>query len=464
MGVKDRAYQRLPVPLQNLAVTTFGYRWYRQRFGGVFAQELRAFRDREAFTSEQWSNYQRQQLSHILHTSALRVPYYRAAFKEAGLSSRELASITPDDIRLLPTLDKATLRAQGRTGLMADGHDRRGQYFASSGSTGTPTSIYFSAETHQRWSAAFESRIRLWAGVDRKHPRGMIGGRRVVPDGLAHPPYYRYNAWERQTYFSAYHISRGTAPDYVRGMLRHGVSYMTGYAMSNYFLARFIEELGIQAPALEAVITSSERLTPEARQTFLRVYGCRSFDSYSGVEACGLISECQAGSLHLSPDVAVVEILDEHGDPVPPGGTGEAVCTGLLNHDQPLIRYRIGDLLTLATSQSCECGRQMPIISDIVGRIEDTVVGPDGRELVRFHGVFIDLPSIVEGQIIQWDLDRFEILVVATERLPPEVDMTLRQRLRSQVGDVRVDVRVVEEIPRGANGKVKAVVSHVERA
>ena len=146
---------------------------------------------------------------------------------------------------------------------MAENYDKNGDYYASSGSTGTPTSIYYSKKFHQNWSAAFEVRIRTWAGLSKRNPRGMIGGRRVVPKGDSTGPFYRYNAVEKQVYFSAYHISKKNAYVYLKGIKKYGVDYMTGYAMSNYFLARIFEENKIEAPKLKAVITSSEKLTPE---------------------------------------------------------------------------------------------------------------------------------------------------------------------------------------------------------
>jgi phenylacetate-CoA ligase len=156
-------------------------------------------------------------------------------------------------------------------------------------------------------------------------------------------------------------------------------------------LARFIQERNLDAPQLKAVITSSEKLTVEMRKTFQDVYQCKTYDSWSGLEACGLVSECEHGSLHMSPDLGILEILDEAGQPVKPGEVGEVVCTGLINYDQPLIRYRIGDRMRLGNN-NCSCGRNMPtVIEEIVGRVEDTVIGQDGREMVRFHGIFIDL-------------------------------------------------------------------------
>ena len=107
------------------------------------------------------------------------------------------------------------------------------------------------------------------------------------------------------------------------------------------------------------------------------------------------------------------------GHPCKPGETGEVFSTGFLNFDQPLIRYRIGDRVKLSANQNTRCGRNMTVIEEIAGRIEDTITGPDGRKLVRFHGVFVDLPNVIEGQVIQHALDDFEIKVVCVNRLTP---------------------------------------------
>jgi len=346
--------------------------------------------------------------------------------------------------------------------LLSSTLEKGGEFFASSGSTGTPTQILFSHAMHQRWSAGFEARIRHWAGVNRFTPRGMIGGRRVVPEGDAKPPFYRYNFFEKQTYFSAYHISASNASDYLKGIKRNQVEYMTGYAMSNYFLARFFQEQKLDAPKLKAVITSSEKLTPEMRSTFRKVYDCKTYDSWSGLEACGLVSECEHGSLHISPDLGILELLDEKGLPVKPGEVGEVVCTGLINYDQPLIRYRIGDRMRLGKN-SCSCGRSMPTVEEIAGRVEDTVIGQDGREMVRFHGIFIDLPNLIEGQIIQYTLSSFEIKIVTNGHWAQVESETIRKRMRSQLGNIELQINEVSEIPRNQNGKFQAVISHLKR-
>ncbi|MCU0448297.1 MAG: hypothetical protein MUC97_00440 [Bernardetiaceae bacterium] len=456
-------YPRLPVWLQNVGISAFGYHWYRRRFGGVFAQELRACLDREAYSAQQWSHYQTERLQRLLLHAQATVPYYQQLFKTLGLGPAELKNFTLEQLPRLPLLDKATFRQQGTSSLLSCQLEPNGEYYNSSGSTGTPTRTRYSLRMHQQYFAIFEARINYWAGIDYQTPRGVIGGRRIVPDGPGRPPYYRYNWVEKQTYFSAYHIGPGTVKNYLEGLRKHRAQYLTGYASGNYFLARLIEEAGLAAPQLQAVLTSSEMLTPDMRATFGRVYGCKTYDSYNGVEVCNLISECEHGKLHVVPEVGIVEVLDARGRPCPPGQPGEVVSTGLLNFDQPLIRYRMGDLITLSPNQTCACGRAMPVVEEIVGRLEDTIIGPDGREMVRFHGVFIGVPGLVEAQIVQHTLTDIEVNLVGSAHYQSENNRLITNRIISQLGPVKVHINLVPSIPRTHNGKFKAVISHVKR-
>ncbi|MBS1772963.1 MAG: phenylacetate--CoA ligase family protein [Bacteroidetes bacterium] len=463
MSIVDSIYKYSPVHLQNALVSLYGLYWNRRRFGGIFNEELKKYKERENYTTKQWEDYATVQLQQVVTHAFRNVPYYTTAFKETGFDESDINKLTLADISKLPFLTKDNLRKYGTTSLLSQRKEKGGSFFSSSGTTGTPTQILFSTPMHQRWSAAYEARVRNWAGVGKNMSRGMIGGRRVIPDGDAQPPYYRYNRFEKQVYFSAYHISPDTVRDYLKGIEKYRPDYMVGYAMSNYLLARFIKEEQLIAPKMKAVITSSEKLTDEMRAVFQDVYGCKTYDGWSGVEACGLVSECEHGSMHISPDVGLIELLNKDGNPVKPGETGEVVCTGFLNYDQPLIRYKIGDYMTLATNQSCKCGREMPIIEDITGRIEDVVIGKDGREMVRFHGIFIGIKKIILGQVVQEDIDNITLNIVAEQSLTEEDKNTLKKRIYSQLGDINVEISELKEISCEANGKYRAVISKVKK-
>ena len=460
MGLVDTLYKILPVPAQNLMISFYGWYWQKRRFGGDFKQELLNFRSRNNWTEAQWREYQEQKLRDLLIHAFEHVPFYKEKYSQAGFQLSDFQNFKLEDLQRLPFLEKQELREFGETSLLADNKEK-GNFYSSSGSTGTPTKIYYSPSFHQIWSAAFEVRIREWAGVDRYSARGMIGGRRVVKKGDSKGPFYRYNSSEKQTYFSAYHIGPNSVKDYLEGMVKGKVEYMTGYAMSNYFLAQEIEKAGLKAPKLKAVITSSEKLSPKMRETFRRVYQCETFDSYSGVEACGLISQTPDGYLVNSPDVGILEVLDENGNAVPAGASGEVVSTGLLNFDQPLIRYRIGDRVSLAKEGACPKNIDMPVIEKIDGRVEDKVVGPDGRTMVRFHGIFIDHQGLAASQVVQEKRDLIILRLVTDSSYSKDISEPIMiQRILSQLGsDIMVNFEYLEELPRTSSGKIKAVIS-----
>lgn len=460
----DHFYPHLPVILQHAAVSAFGWKWMRRRYGGIFQTEYLQFRNREAFTLNEWHDYQTVKLRTLLLHAYDTVPHYNASFKASGIGRSKLQRFQLSDMPTLPFLTKEILRREAKRGLLSTNRERSGEFFASSGSTGTPTQILYSHAFHQRLSASYEARVRNWAGVNRFVPRAMIGGRRVISEGNAKPPFGRYNFFEKQLYLSAYHISRNTARDYLKQIQQFSSEYMVGYAMSQYFLARFFDELGLDAPEMKAVITSSEKLTPSMRSLFEKVYACKTFDGWSGVENCGLISETENNELLVSPDVGIVEVLKPDGTPAKPGEMGEVVCTGLLNFDQPLIRYKIGDQVVVRKDQVTKCGRNMAVIDEIVGRVEDVVVGKDGREMVRFHGIFVQLESVLQAQLIQEKVDEFLVKVIPTVRLTEADKITMTKRLNSQLGDVVVRFQEVTEIPSGPGGKFKAVISRVDRS
>ena len=99
---------------------------------------------------------------------------------------------------------------------------------------------------------------------------------------------------------------------------------------------------------------------------------------------------------------------------------------------------------------------------DILGRVEDVVVGVDGREMVRLHGVFINLPHVLEGQIIQETPNLVTVKVVTTDGFGEEEEAAIRDRIvRGRLGPLRVHVEQVAELERTERGKVRAVISRI---
>jgi phenylacetate-CoA ligase len=455
MAKLDRLYQAAPLWLQNMMVSVYGLYWYWARFSGDYPAHERGYRHREHFSTEDWRHYQHQTVQNLLTLCVNQVPYYRETW-----SREDKKAAMAGNLSELPILEKDPLR-QNPNRFHNQGAKPFPRFvFHTSGTTGTPISTTYTLSEHRSIMALREVRSANWAGVSFKQPRATFSGRMIEPNPEEHQAVYRYNVVEKQVYFSAFHLKPNNAQAYVDALLKHSILWMTGYTVSFFLLARFILEQNLPVPPLKAIVTTSEKLTPKMRTTIEQAFRCPVFEEYSTVENAMFGSQCEHGRLHLSPDAGFVEILRQDGSPCDPGEVGEVITTCLLRSYQPLIRFRLGDLAAWDPNP-CPCGRQMPVITEVVGRIEDVVTGPDGRQLVRFHGIFVDQPNIIEGQVIQETLDTFTVKVVPSSSFCQTDIEDIKQRMVQRLGSqVTVQVETVAEIPRTKSGKFRAIISN----
>lgn len=456
--LEDR-YTKLPACLQAVGINLFGLFWKWRRYGGNFEKYVREFKLRENYSQIEWDGYENKKLQQLLVYANSFVPHYRELFHNLGLFDKDLQTFTRKDFLKLPILTKDDIRRDPDS-FLSERKIKKINTYQTSGTTGLSIDIKVSLEADRQAQAAYEARVRNWAGVNFKMSRGMIGGRIIVPRANEKPPFWRYNAVERQLYLSAFHISHRNAPYYAEALNHYQPDYLVGYACSHFFLARMFEELSIPMYRPKAVLTSSEKLTSEMRATLERVYSCEVFDAYSSVEICCQASECECHQMHISPDMGLVELLDEHGKSVPAGVPGRIIATGFINFAQPLIRYDTGDLAILST-KTCSCGRKMPVFEELVGRIEDTVITRDGKEVVRFTGLFHGITNVKEVQVVQETYDFLRLRIVALPGFNDLDKKLIKERIYQRVGEMNLQFELVDVIERTSRGKFKAVISHV---
>jgi phenylacetate-CoA ligase len=129
------------------------------------------------------------------------------------------------------------------------------------------------------------------------------------------------------------------------------------------------------------VFLIGETIPDGTREFIAERLGARSAGIYSCQEIGAIACECEAAPhYHVAAENALVEILDESGRDVAPGGRGRVVVTGFYNYAMPFIRYELGDLAE-AGSAPCGCGRAAPIIARIEGRSRHAFIFRDGTRL-----------------------------------------------------------------------------------
>ncbi|NOT61806.1 MAG: phenylacetate--CoA ligase family protein [Acidobacteria bacterium] len=453
-GFIDTVYLNSPIFIQQALVAAYGWQWYRRRFNPSFHQQVAEFTARDRWTAEQFRQYEDEKLTELLKV-ATRSSYYRTIFAEAG--------VTPDmppreALAKLPFLSKNTLRTRSKELLTQDPLPKGVFIQRSSGSTGTPTEIYYTPDLHAYEVALPEARTMHWAGVNYQDRRVMFGARKVCHPDQALPPFWRFSPAEDLAYGSIYHLSRQNLPSYMAFLREFKPTVVMGYPNALNVLARYALRTGDMPAPAKVVVTTSETVTTQLRENIEAAWQCRLFDRYGAIEGCVFAFQCEHGRYHVASEAGIIEIVDPHGRPCAPGEVGELVCTGLRNQLQPLFRYRLGDAARWAVEQCCPCGREMAILEDIQGRIEDMCYTPDGRQVLRFDTVFKGVTNIREAQVIQEKPDLFIIKVVPAEGYNEHDSATLKHNMQLHVGHVRTEVELTDAIARRQSGKFQAVV------
>ncbi len=170
----------------------------------------------------------------------------------------------------------------------------------------------------------------------------------------------------------------------VDGLNAFQPAMLNGYATAISLLAQEQEAGRLHIhPVL--VMTSSESLASEDRERIRRAFGCTIADNYGCSEFVAIGAGCKHGWLHVNADWVILEPVDEHLNPVPPGQPSSSVLlTNLINHVQPILRYNLGDRITLRP-EPCPCGNPFPAIR-VEGRTD---------EILRMRGANDELVPVL---------------------------------------------------------------------
>ncbi len=397
-----------------------------------------------------------ERLQYVLARAAREVPYYRQFWQGPGAAGRDSGRLSD-----WPVLEKEAVRT-AKHDFVVDGCDPSAMIAEhSSGTTGKPLHLWWSREAARRHYAIFEARWRRWYGVTRHDRWAMLGGQLIAPVAQRKPPFWVWNSAFHQLYMSSYHLSKETTPHYLEALKRYRVKYLWGYTSALYALAQDALAMGRDDLRMTVAITNAEPLLPHQRDVIGRAFHCPVRETYGMSELVACASECEAGRLHLWPETGLVEVLD--GDrPVARGETGDLVCTGLINVDMPLVRYRVGDRGALDDDLSpCACGRTLPRLKFIEGRADDVLYTPEGRRVGRLDTVFKADWPIREAQITQERLDLVYLRFVPDADYTDLVGEQMVAELRKRLGDVCVRLESTDVIPRTSNGKFRAVICNL---
>lgn len=452
-------YYSLPLTAKNLLASAYGWNERRGRYGKTYRQSLALLRESQYWSQDKLLEYQQQRLSQFLREVIRKTPYYRSRDLYA-----ELLKVNAP-LNAYPILGKATVRRAGANLY----HDDRGamhcRSISTSGTTGSALVSPVSDQHFQR-ECAFRALAYEWAGVSLDaHDRvAFCAGHPVARADRQRPPFWVYDWASNWLYFSSSHLSKQNLEHYIAELERFRPVMLGGYPSSLYLLALAYQKFG-GSLNLKAISSSSETLLDWQRVKIESAFGVRVFNYYGSGETCAHIAECEEGELHLKLEHSLVEVLSDQNEPCGPGETGRLVCTGFDNYAFPLIRYDLGDVVTVSKNQSARCGRSGLLIETILGRVEDYIVTPEGRFVGRLDHLFKDSVNVAEAQLFQESVAEVVCRIVKTDDYGIADEKSILAEARARLGAaVTIKFEYLDQIPRTRNGKFRFIVSTLDQA
>jgi len=449
-------YYRLPYFLKCIIATIRGYVLKSNR--SLNRDKLLVeIKDRDLWSKKQVKEYQQILIQEMLAYCIKYVPYYRDYHMEQS-KNRDWDPLL---LANWPILEKDEIRNNPDKFLSEEFKKGDLINIATSGTSGKPMSFWFSKGALSYWYALYEYRIKIWNGVNDHDVWANMGGQLVCEIGRNKPPYWVYNYAMKQLYLSSYHIKPDTVHDYLKVIKRYKVQYILGYVSSIFTLANEALKQGLDLPNVKIVITNAEPLLEGQREIISKAFQCSVIQTYSGCEFSFSGNENPNLDLFVWPEAGKMEIEVKKGE-ISEYGLGELIVTGLVNKAMPLIRYRVGDSVELVESDR----DYLPFdrVTQIIGRTDDLVITASGERVGRLDPVFKFDLFIKEAQIVQEDYTLFTVNVVPDVGFSIVDEKVIIERLTDRVGkNCKVNVICVSEIPKGANGKFKAVVSKVTK-
>ncbi len=428
---------------------------------------LKQLRHSQWFSEEEIQMLQLKRLRILLEHAYHNCAYYRSQMQKKYISV-PLDNFQLKDLSQLPILTKSIIQKKGHS-LIASNYSEA-QLFknASGGSTGQPTIVY---QDHFRRAVRQADAIRHneWTGWRHGEKVAILwGADRDIFDPVSFRDRIRNICTENAFYLNAFELNRSKCIHFVNLLNRECPKLLIGYAGALTRLAQIIDEEKIDISKisinLKGIVSSAEMLTDDSRQLIEKIFNVKVFDRYGSREVGLIASECEMhNGLHINAEHVLVEVVT-NGEPASRGQIGDIIVTDLMNFGMPIIRYKLGDRAALL-NQQCQCGRGLPLMSNVIGRISDFFIAKDGSEIhgEYFTHLFYGFSKIQQFQFIQNDINVLEVKIVSKERLTDKEAKDIINKCKKKLGNIDVRIHYVEQIPPSASGKYLFTISNINR-
>lgn len=422
------------------------------------------------FDQSQWwdadrlRDHQLGQISQLLHHFHATTPIYAARLDAVDYDPgraldfdwfQRIAPLTRSDIQSAGAALHATSVPKDHGRILSA---------SSSGSTGRPITAK-KTDVNQTFHKALNLRNHLWHKRDLSATFATIRG---YDPGVAMAPLGR----RRKSWTTVYRTgpsimlnsAHSTLGEQLHWIAKERPPYILSYPTNFHALALRCEASGVEMPWLKALISFSEALSPGQRGVIERVFGVALEDMYSAAEVSMIAVQCPDHPQfhHIQSENVLVEVIDDAGAPCGIGETGRVLVTDLHNFAMPFIRYEIGDLAQFGPP--CPCGRGLPVLQRIFGRVRNMLYLESGEQLfpdiaaLHLH----EIAPLRQYQMIQKSHREIEMRLILARPFEGDEETRMRAMILAALGQAfELTLVPVDDIPRHPSGKFEDFISEV---
>jgi phenylacetate-CoA ligase len=401
-------------------------------------------------SSEDLKKIQMKMLRFILIHTYKYVPFYKKKWKQYKVKPDDIKNI--EDLKKIPIITRKEI-IRNYTQFISLNY--KYQYEVgdvitkfTSGSSGSPLKMIFDSRSWDYLEAVY---LRALLAVNYNPRKKLV--------------YYWYEPFERKIYdrlgfmnkiYIPCHISED---EQINILQKINPEYLYYFSSIIYSISKKMKHLGIFLNS-KFVMTHGEILSNVMRKIIQNTFDCPVYNAYGSTEFNRMAWNCkQNAGYHVDMDSIVLEVI-KSGEEVSSGEKGFAIVTGLTNFLLPLIRYKIGDIVT-PIDDLCTCGRKLPLIKSIEGRYEDMIILKSGKVFIpqKIIDSIADIPEIYKFRVSYIDRNRFLVNLVLLRQTNKTLDNIEEKLKKLFQEDVKIKFNIVDEIPKSDRGKRKLIGS-----
>ncbi|SHK35033.1 phenylacetate--CoA ligase family protein [Epilithonimonas mollis] len=452
--MKEKLYQILPDFLQGFLISMFNYLAYKDRYGNNYRKYRLEFLKNRKLSLDDLMKIQKERFRKFLSHSK----------KESGFYS-QYQLVDLDDINLLPIVSKEDLRK--KIDQVYTIPKKKGIVSKTGGTTGKSLEVLFTKDNMQERFAMLDD-FRARFGYELGKKTAWFSGKNLLTKtDVKKNRFWKTDLFYKVRYYSTFHIKEEYLKCYVQDLIKFSPEYIVGFPSSILEIAKFGIKNNYIFPenTVKAVFPTAETVTREMRDVIGRFFKTKLYDQYASSEGAPFIFECKNENLHLEMQSGIFEVLDHTNKPAK---SGRLIITSFTTDGTPLVRYDIGDSITLEDShKKCDCGNHNPLVKEVLGRIDDFIFSPENGKinLGNVSNTLKDTKGIIKFQVIQNHIDKIEILVVKDSLLFNEkVETIFLKNWYDRVGtNMEINLTYVENIPVEKSGKFRIVKNNIKK-